>query len=223
ELESVFAHIKRYKPQILDLDTELKPFVPDYIPAIGDIDGMIKIARPDGEPTRLGLGLVDEPAPQQSDPAALVFFLRNMSKTLAPDQTQAVHTLTAAEVRQNPKRIDGWLSSIKTLHQQQPPPSVQYTAPMPEIDDLMQQWPRDVERTLRQMLLPDAGVPLAFKDYAALVAVLLDIPVRSAHALPAGAPAPAGAGKTKETTGLIEALHLVFSLFSEFQNSGHFR
>ena len=33
----------RYKPQISELDTRLKPFVPDYIPAVGDIDAFLKV------------------------------------------------------------------------------------------------------------------------------------------------------------------------------------
>jgi hypothetical protein len=35
--------IGRYKPQISELDTRLKPFVPDYIPAVGDIDAFLKV------------------------------------------------------------------------------------------------------------------------------------------------------------------------------------
>jgi len=30
------------------LDAKLKPFVPDYVPAIGEVDAFIKMARPDG-------------------------------------------------------------------------------------------------------------------------------------------------------------------------------
>jgi intraflagellar transport protein 46 len=45
----------------------VKPFIPDYIPAIGDIDEFIKVPRPDGKPDQLGLGTLDEPAAKQSD------------------------------------------------------------------------------------------------------------------------------------------------------------
>ena len=37
------THTHRYKPNIQELDTKLRPFVPDYIPAVGDIDAFIKV------------------------------------------------------------------------------------------------------------------------------------------------------------------------------------
>ena len=33
----------RYTPQKIDLETKFKPFIPDYIPAVGDIDAFIKV------------------------------------------------------------------------------------------------------------------------------------------------------------------------------------
>lgn len=45
----------RYKPHNIELETKLKPFIPDYIPAIGGIDEFIKVPRPDGKPDFLGL------------------------------------------------------------------------------------------------------------------------------------------------------------------------
>ena len=43
ELKDLFQHIRRYTPQNIELDLKLKPFIPDYIPAIGDIDAFIKV------------------------------------------------------------------------------------------------------------------------------------------------------------------------------------
>ena len=34
----------RYTPQKVDLETKFKPFIPDYIPAVGDIDAFIKVS-----------------------------------------------------------------------------------------------------------------------------------------------------------------------------------
>lgn len=34
----------RYTPQAIELDHKLKPFIPDYIPAVGDIDAFIKVS-----------------------------------------------------------------------------------------------------------------------------------------------------------------------------------
>lgn len=35
----------RYTPQTVELDYKLKPFIPDYIPAVGDIDAFIKVSK----------------------------------------------------------------------------------------------------------------------------------------------------------------------------------
>ena len=35
EVKELFQYIGRYKPQTIELETKLKPFIPDYIPAIG--------------------------------------------------------------------------------------------------------------------------------------------------------------------------------------------
>jgi len=35
--------ISRYQPQDIVLETKLKPFIPEYVPAIGDIDAFLKV------------------------------------------------------------------------------------------------------------------------------------------------------------------------------------
>lgn len=39
----------------VDLDTELKAFIPDYIPAVGEVDAFIKPDKPDKKEEALGL------------------------------------------------------------------------------------------------------------------------------------------------------------------------
>ena len=55
DVRELFSFIGRYKPQTVDLETKLKPFIPDYIPAVGGIDEFIKVPRPDAKPDYLGL------------------------------------------------------------------------------------------------------------------------------------------------------------------------
>ena len=43
ELKELFQHITRYTPQTIDLETKLKPVIPEYIQAIGDIDAVLKV------------------------------------------------------------------------------------------------------------------------------------------------------------------------------------
>mgnify|MGYP001797614235 CR=1 FL=1 len=44
EVKELFSYIGRYKPHNIELETRLKPFVPEYIPAVGDIDEFLKVA-----------------------------------------------------------------------------------------------------------------------------------------------------------------------------------
>jgi hypothetical protein len=38
-------YIFRFQPQDIVLETKLKPFIPEYVPAIGDIDAFLKVFR----------------------------------------------------------------------------------------------------------------------------------------------------------------------------------
>jgi intraflagellar transport protein 46 len=55
DVRELFKYIGRFKPQSIELETKLKPFIPDYIPAVGGIDEFIKVPRPDGKADYLGL------------------------------------------------------------------------------------------------------------------------------------------------------------------------
>ena len=43
DIKELFQYITRYTPQTIELEHKLKPFIPDYIPAVGDIDAFIKV------------------------------------------------------------------------------------------------------------------------------------------------------------------------------------
>jgi len=38
---------RRYKAPSMELEAKLKPFIPEYIPAIGEVDAFLKMPRPD--------------------------------------------------------------------------------------------------------------------------------------------------------------------------------
>lgn len=69
----------RFQPQDIILETKLKPFIPEYVPAIGDIDAFLKVPRPDGKEDALGLIVLDEPSSKQSDPHVLSLEMRYRS------------------------------------------------------------------------------------------------------------------------------------------------
>jgi intraflagellar transport protein 46 len=55
EIKGLFQYIDRYQPQEVDIGTILKPFIPDFLPAIGTVDEFLNVPRPDGLPDFLGL------------------------------------------------------------------------------------------------------------------------------------------------------------------------
>ena len=70
----------RFQPQDIVLETKLRPFIPEHVPAIGDIDAFLKVPRPDGREDSLGLIVLDEPSSRQSDPHVLNLQMRYTSK-----------------------------------------------------------------------------------------------------------------------------------------------
>merc|ERR1711939_507344 len=80
EIRDLFQYIGRHNPHKIELESPLMPFVPDFIPAVGDIDAFIKLPRPDGVSDQLGVTTLDEPAVTQSDPSVIEMQLRHMSK-----------------------------------------------------------------------------------------------------------------------------------------------
>lgn len=43
DIKEMFKYIQRYAPQAIDLETRLRPFIPEFIAAVGDIDAFIKV------------------------------------------------------------------------------------------------------------------------------------------------------------------------------------
>lgn len=198
EIQDLFDHIGRHKPQDIELDTHLKPFIPDYIPAVGEIDAFLKIPKPDGKEDLLGLNVLDEPAARQSHPSVLQIELRMLSKKNHL-QNEAVGSIENAD--KHGKKITTWIQKIEELHRKKPPPHVHYSKTMPDIEQLMQVWPPGFEEVLKNTNLPSADLDMDVKSFAQMVCALLDIPVY------------------EKTT---ESLHVLFTLYSEFKNNSHF-
>eukprot|EP00079_Xenopus_tropicalis_P016819 XP_004916113.1 PREDICTED: intraflagellar transport protein 46 homolog isoform X1 [Xenopus tropicalis] len=200
EIKELFQYITRYTPQVVELDYKLKPFIPDFIPAVGDIDAFLKVPRPDGKPDNLGLLTLDEPSTRQSDPTVMALWLSENSKQHSVTQHIKVKSLENAE--RNSKAIDAWIESISELHRSKPPATVHYTRPMPDIDTLMQEWPSEFEELLGKVSLPTADIDCDLSSYIDMICGILDIPVHKSR---------------------IQSLHVLFSLYSAFKNSQHFK
>jgi len=48
-VKELFKYIDRYKPPTMELEAKLRPFIPEYIPAIGEVDAFLKMPRPDAK------------------------------------------------------------------------------------------------------------------------------------------------------------------------------
>ncbi|XP_059210345.1 intraflagellar transport protein 46 homolog [Centropristis striata] len=199
EIKELFQHITRYSPQSIELDHSLKPFIPDFIPAVGDIDAFLKVPRPDGTGDSLGLLILDEPSVKQSDPTVMSLILSEESKQHGAAELKKVTSIPSPQ--SNPRAVDNWVDSISALHRSKPAASVQYGRAMPDIDSLMQEWPVELEELLERLALPPARLSCSLTDYTNAVCALLDIPVHASR---------------------VQSLHLLFSLYLEFRDSQHF-
>ncbi|XP_064116454.1 intraflagellar transport protein 46 homolog [Macrobrachium nipponense] len=199
EISELFSYITRYTPQAIELEHRLRPYIPDYIPAVGDIDAFIKIPPPDDKPTLVGLEVLDEPSAKQSDPTVLDLQLRALAKHTT---AKSVPIKTVENAEKNPKVIEKWVRDISDLHRAKPPPTVHYSKRMPDIDSLMQEWPGEVEELLKEVSLPTAALDVELPAYVDILCAMLDIPVYKSR---------------------IQSLHVLFTLYSVFKNSSHFR
>ncbi|KAJ3343951.1 Intraflagellar transport protein 46 [Gonapodya sp. JEL0774] len=229
DIQELFSYVGKFKPHEIELEPELRVFLPEYIPAVGDIDAFIKIPRPDTKPDTLGLTVLDEPAAKQSDPHVLALHLRSLSKTSHTNPPTIVPTVPIASLAQNPKPVDQWIKGIEELHRGKPRAGMVYTRRVPDVEEVMQAWDEQVEGVVAEVQLPPATIDLPLPLYAALTSILLDIPVPAAtlSSLIASASAPITQvsnvdPRFGQSSSLVESLHLIFSAYSEFRNSQHF-
>ncbi|KAK6619079.1 Intraflagellar transport protein 46 [Polyplax serrata] len=166
EIKDIFNYVTKYTPQNIELDNKLCPFLPDFIPAVGDIDAFVKVSRPDGQKDGLGLTVLDEPRLQQSDPAVLQLQLRAVDK-----QTSARAIVKKIEnAEKNAKSIDRWIKAISDLHSSKPSAQTfQYTRPMPIIDNLMQEWPFEMEEKLSGTPIPCPDLDCDLSTYITII------------------------------------------------------
>lgn len=134
DVKELFEYIQRYKPQKIDLDSKLKPFVPDYVPAVGEVDAFLKMPKPDGQKEDLGIVQLDEPALNCEDKTVLELKYVQC-KNVVRATPMNVDSIEAADKK--PKEISRWINSVQDLHKTRPPPTVNYTKQMPDFDQLM--------------------------------------------------------------------------------------
>jgi intraflagellar transport protein 46 len=206
DAREIFRYITSYQPQSIELEARIKPFVPDFIPAIGALDTFCSVPRPDGVEDGLGLAVLAEPCSKQSDAKLVEMELRAFSKvssgTSHDDAMRigAVHAIEGAE--KEPEKVQGWIDAVRDLQRRKPATDVCYKRPMPDVETLMQVWPEEFERLLQAgHPLPGGDLDLDLGEMVTLCCVLLDIPVYERK---------------------TDSLHVLFTLFVEFNSNQHF-
>lgn len=203
-MKDLFEYIQRYKPQKIDLETKLKPFIPEYIPCVGEVDSFLKMPKPDGTKEDLGITVLDEPSLNQSDKTVIELkYIQERNVVRATPMN--VESIENADKK--PKEISRWINSVQDLHKTRPPPTVNYTKQMPDIDNLMEEWNPEIEQALRDIPFPGPEIDMHPADYSRLVCSMVDIPCH----------------KLANNKSVIESLHVLFTLFSEFRSNQHFQ
>lgn len=176
----------------------MQPFIPEFIPAVGDIDAFLKVVPPKLANEKqnateyimkLGLEILDEPCGQQSEPALLHMKLRSIS---TQPRTPASGTglgsgsgsgggsgaIPPPSVSRNTRDIEKWITEIQNLHVNQPFPMVMHRRkPAQDIDSLMNEWPPEMERMLNNLGFPNAYLNCSLPFYIELISSLFDIPI----------------------------------------------
>ncbi|XP_050506004.1 intraflagellar transport protein 46 homolog isoform X1 [Diabrotica virgifera virgifera] len=185
EIKELFKYISMYVPQQVNPTYKFKPFIPEFIPAVGDIDAFLKIYPPettiDDEPCKekfehLGLTVLDEPASNQSDPAVLYLQLKAASGKAGRKNDENVVVKKIENIEKSAKTIDKWIKDISDLHKSKSSVVVRYSEPMPDLDDLMQEWPEEMEADLKKHGFPNPDNK-SLQDYIKTVCDTFQIPL----------------------------------------------
>ncbi|XP_020812586.1 intraflagellar transport protein 46 homolog [Drosophila serrata] len=150
ELKDLFPYILKYTPQTIDTPFHLQPFIPEFVPAVGDVDALLKVQAPpllqpqrqrelDEHLERLGLWLLDEPSGTQSEPSLLNMKLRSVLSGSMGRNPRHASSASLIPTARSAKDIDKWITEVEQVHMTQ----AMYDAqPRKDIDALLEDWPR---------------------------------------------------------------------------------
>lgn len=148
EIKELFPYILKYTPQNIETPYHLQPFIPDYVPAVGDVDAFLKVTEPPLlKPERskemqehfqkLGLCFLDEPSGTQTEPSLLNMKLRSALTGSGKNVHSASNQLVP--MAKSNKDIDKWINEVEQVHMSQ---SVYDAQPRKDIDSMVIDWPR---------------------------------------------------------------------------------
>jgi intraflagellar transport protein 46 len=178
EIKILFQHIDAYEPIELELETPLKCFIPPYIPAIGQVDPMLKIPRPDGRYDGIGIARLDEVIDsEQSNPAVIELQLRNWSKTIRSDRLKKDSVRSIKDVAASAHEIDEWIQSVQEIHDNEPQ-TYPENCDTASVKELLEPWPKELCDKLKasELDIPSPDIDLSLTEYARVLCSLTGIP-----------------------------------------------
>ena len=197
EIMALFTHIDDYDPVDLELETPLKCFIPPYIPAVGEVDPMIKISRPDGVDDGIGITRLDEVlTSEQSNAAVIELQLRNWSNAkLSAKSRQRSAVRSIKDARSSSKEINEWIRSVEEIHDNDHQASTTAPATATSNDsDILSIQDEMLEKVQKnELAIPSPDIDLHLADYARVLCTLIGIPNRDGS--------------------LIKSVHCMFDVF----------
>lgn len=102
------------------------------------------------------------------------------------------------DIEKNLKIIDKWIKDVSELHRNKSKTTIKYTETMPDIDELLQEWPEEFENSIKVHNIPNPKFGGTLCQYINIICAIFDIPIY----------------KNK-----IESLHVLFSLYVNIKNA----
>jgi len=212
EIRRLFEYIDRFKYNEIELETQLKPFIPDYIPSIGNVDSFLKptvstkdyAQQEDNE--KMGICYLDEPMLNQSDPSTFYLKLTNESKQVSLHKHTKISAIVDAE--KNTNKIRNWIDNFKKIKNKSLSNAVNIDSlsNMPKTEELMQPFINEQLNAYIQErkeqgedVVPSYKINLPLQQYAKIICNLLDIPVQN--------------------DDINTSLHLLFSTYAALQST----
>nr|KAJ3423171.1 Intraflagellar transport protein 46 [Polyrhizophydium stewartii] len=221
EVAALLLFIDSFQPESteLELGSCLKCFIPDLIPAIGDIDPFIK-ARFSG--MRLArrsahriLTVLHTRLAVADYHAAVDLALRAFALDSGTAKAGQVRSIEMHGSVPPAKHVDRWIASVKKVHEDSLRTATALDSLPCDIEALMAEWPTKINNVLSndEITLPSADMDLSLPMMTQLLCNLLDIPVLAGSAVKDG---------RASRSALVRSASAMFLLFCEFRRSQHF-
>eukprot|EP00485_Elphidium_margaritaceum_P005929 CAMPEP_0202695212 /NCGR_PEP_ID=MMETSP1385-20130828/8859_1 /ASSEMBLY_ACC=CAM_ASM_000861 /TAXON_ID=933848 /ORGANISM="Elphidium margaritaceum" /LENGTH=346 /DNA_ID=CAMNT_0049351193 /DNA_START=24 /DNA_END=1064 /DNA_ORIENTATION=- len=192
EIRRLFEYIERFKYNEIELETQLKPFIPEYIPSIGNVDCFIKPTRTttnyekQESEEKIGICYLDEPILHQSDPSTFYLKLTNESKQVSMNKHAKIGYIADAE--RNTNKLRKWIDNFKKIKSKTMSHDVntEKLSNFPKVEEVMQPFMDDKliefinhNQSQGRSVVPPYKIDLTLLEYSKIICNLLDIPVDS--------------------------------------------